>query len=124
MILTKINQEITLLEGFTPRKYKGLIIESYFDYENLSINSVIKEWDNEIKEVINPTEEIAQLAVMKVLNITLNENTLAFENIDNNIVLTFKNWLKNLILNYILNQVNPFTNQRYFNINNIEIEVY
>lgn len=123
MIITKINKEITLLEGFTPKVYKGIIIESYFNWEEMSINSSIKEWDNENQEIINPTEEIPQLITMKNIPISFSNTTTSYSDINGNIIDTFKEWLKSVVNSYILSKVNPFTQQPYFQQSDIQIEV-
>mgnify|MGYP007100102210 CR=1 FL=1 len=120
MITIKINKQLTLFEGFNPKVYQGLYIETVFNYEELTFNSVIKEWNG--TEVVNPTIEIPQLQVMKNLVIDFNQTPTTFTNVNNDIRDTIKQWIIDTIKVYILSRTNPFTQQPYFTNSDLIIE--
>ena len=120
MIIIKIHKPITLFEGFNSKVYEGLHIETTFNYEELTFNSVIKEWNG--IEVVNPTIEIPQLQVMKNIVIDFTQTPTTFTNVNNDIRDTIKQWVINTIKIYILSRVNPFTQQPYFIESDLIIE--
>lgn len=120
MIIIKIHKPITLFEGFNSKVYEGLHIETTFNYEELTFNSVIKEWNG--IEVVNPTIEIPQLQVMKNIVIDFTQTPTTFTNVNNDIRDTIKQWIINTIKIYILSRVNPFTQQPYFIESDLIIE--
>ena len=70
MIITKISKQVTLLDGFTTKTYKGIYVESYFNWEEMTITNSIKEYDSQTNSIVNESEEISALASMKVMPVS------------------------------------------------------
>lgn len=114
MIITKISKQVTLLEGFTPKTYKGIYVESYFNWEEMTITNSIREYDPQTDSVVNESEEILALTSMKVMPISWSFSSKGYVDQGWDIVKTFDAWIKSTILQYVLSRNNPFTNQPYF----------
>lgn len=106
------------MDGFSPKEFKGLHIETYFDFEDKSFYSIIREWDGTDVGM----NDIQPLNSIRRISISSNTD-LKFTDLNNNILDTINNWVKERVKGYALTRLDPSTGQPLFSPNDITQEI-